>query len=654
MEQEKDLEVYEAEVVEEKKSKGLAYKLKNIKTKYIIIVAIIAAVAVAAGIFGKKDEGQQAKMTTELVAAQRRDIKNTVTGASVIEPKDSYSVTARITGEILEDTFNEGDIVKKGDVLYKVDAESAEKSVKTAQNSLEKAKRNYQEIVEDSNNLAIKSDIAGKVSEVLVKKGDNVNSGTKIANVYSDTYMKVRLPFNENDVSAISIGATAEVTIAGTGNEIFGRVTQISTASTSTQSHAIVKYVTIEVKNPGALTTNDSGTAIVNGVACSNSAMFEYTDETVIEAKASGKVEAIYIDTQDKVSKGQIVVRLASDDIADKLKDAKTEVDEAELRLEDAKDNLADYTITAPIDGTIVIKNKKAGDNMMSGSNSSDSNSMAEIYDLSSLKFQMDVDETDVKKVKVGQTVTITADAVIGEFYGKVTKVGIDGTSSNGVTTYPINVEIKEYGELLPGMNITAEIVVEEANGVLAIPVSAVHRGGVVYVKDDGKSDDKAEGKTPQGEKPEGMPVGMKGSANGEKPQMPQGERPQRTQGEMPQRPQGTQNAQKSEKADDSKMPQGGNRSNVPEGYKAVRVELGINDLEYIEVISGLQEGQEVLVQSVAQTTNTKSQQQMMPGMGGGMPGMGGNRMGGQMGGNRMGGTNNRMGNTGNRMGGMR
>jgi len=101
-------------------------------------------------------------------------------------------------------------------------------------------------------------------------------------------------------------------------------------------------------------------------------------------------------------------------------------------------------------------------------------------------------------------------------------------------------------------------------------------------------------------------------------------------------------------------MPQTGNRSNVPEGYKAVRVELGINDLEYIEVISGLQEGQEVLVQSVAQTTNTKSQQQMMPGMGGGMPGMGGNRMGGQMGGNRMGGTNNRMGNTGNRMGGMR
>lgn len=628
MEREKDLEVVETKVIEEKqgKIKALTSKLKNIrpKKKYIIIaVIVIAAIVAAVLIFGKGKGNEQAQMTTELVAAERRDIKNSVTGASVIEPKDSYSVTARITGEILEDTFNEGDIVKKGDVLYKVDDESAQKSVTSAQNSLEKAKRNYQEVVDDSNNLAVKSEISGKVSEVLVKKGDNVNSGTKIANVYSDTYMKIRLPFNENDVSAISVGATAEVTVAGTGNEIFGKVTQISTATTSTQSHAIVRYVTIEVKNPGALTTNDSGTAIVNGVACSNSEKFEYTEETTIEAKASGKVDAIYIDTQDKVAKGQIVVRLSSDDIATKLKDAKIEVDEAELKLEDAKDNLADYTITAPIDGTIVTKNKKAGDNMMNGSNSSDSSSMAEIYDLSSLKFQMDVDETDVKKVQVGQTVTITADAVEGEFYGEVTKVGIDGTSSNGVTTYPIDVEIKEYGELLPGMNITADIVVEEATDVLAIPVSAVQRGNVVYIKDDGKSDEKSEEKAPQrgkGERPEGM-------SNGE---MPQGERPQRVQGEMPQRPEGTQGGEKAE------MPQSGKRSNVPEGYKAVRVELGINDLEYIEVISGLEEGQEVLVQSVAQTSNMQNQQrqQMMPGMGGRPMG---NMGGGSMGGNRSG-----------------
>ena len=86
-------------------------------------------------------------------------------------------------------------------------------------------------------------------------------------------------------------------------------------------------------------------------------------------------------------------------------------------------------------------------------------------------------------------------------------------------------------------------------------------------------------------------------------------------------------------------MPQGGRRANVPEGYKAIRVELGINDLEYIEVISGLEEGQEVLVQSVAQTSNTQTQQQqqMMPGMGGRpMGGMGGNR-GGMSGGNRSG-----------------
>ena len=195
------------------------------------------------------------------------------------------------------------------------------------------------------------------------------------------------------------------------------------------------------------------------------------------------------------------------------------------MKLDNAKDTLDDYTITAPIDGTIVTKNKKAGDNMMSGTSAAESNSMADIYDLSSLKFQLSVDETEVDKVKVGQSVSVTADAVEGEFVGEVTKVGIDGTSSNGVTTYPVDVEIKKYGTLLPGMNITAEIVVEEATGVLSIPVSAVQRGSVVYVKDDGVAPTETEKENKVKNRDE-KPVPPTGPVTaGERQQVPQSEK---------------------------------------------------------------------------------------------------------------------------------
>ena len=63
---------------------------------------------------------------------------------------------------------------------------------------------------------------------------------------------------------------------------------------------------------------------------------------------------------------------------------------------------------------------------------------------MSVLKVQITVDESEIHDVEVGQDVQITADAAKGMFVGKVTKVGINGTSANGVTTYPVDIEIAE------------------------------------------------------------------------------------------------------------------------------------------------------------------------------------------------------------------
>ena len=71
------------------------------------------------------------------------------------------------------------------------------------------------------------------------------------------------------------------------------------------------------------------------------------------------------------------------------------------------------------------------------------------------------------------------------KFNGVITEIGITGTTQSSVTTYPVTVVIDEYEGLLPGMNVTAEIVLEEAENVIVVPVSAVSRGNVVLVKED-------------------------------------------------------------------------------------------------------------------------------------------------------------------------
>ena len=98
----------------------------------------------------------------------------------------------------------------------------------------------------------------------------------------------------------------------------------------------------------------------------------------------------------------------------------------------------------------------------------------------------MSVDELDVGRVKVGQTVNITADAIEGKtFTGKVTNISLESSQSNGVTNYPVTVTLDEVGDLLPGMNVDGTIILDQVDNALMIPVDSLMRGNRVYVKDD-------------------------------------------------------------------------------------------------------------------------------------------------------------------------
>jgi HlyD family secretion protein len=170
-------------------------------------------------------------------------------------------------------------------------------------------------------------------------------------------------------------------------------------------------------------------------------------------------------------------------DAATSLESARISLEDARLSLQSAEDALDSYTITSPISGTVIEKNYKAGDTL----DATSTNYLAVIYDLSYLKFEMQVDETYIGSIQVGQSVTVTADALEGQsFTGTVSKVNINGTTAGGVTSYPVTVIIDDPGDLLPGMNVSADILVEQVAGALVVPVEAVARGNTVLIPGDG------------------------------------------------------------------------------------------------------------------------------------------------------------------------
>ncbi len=118
-----------------------------------------------------------------------------------------------------------------------------------------------------------------------------------------------------------------------------------------------------------------------------------------------------------------------------------------------------------------------------------------------------------LKNVKTGQKVTITTDVTDKEYTGVVENISVNGTAgSNGVTTYPVKVNIIDFDDaLLPGMNVEANIIISSVHNVLAIPVSNLNRGNTVY----GVKGDKTEenDKAPEGYKTVSVTTG---SSDGE------------------------------------------------------------------------------------------------------------------------------------------
>lgn len=467
--------------------KKIGQFIKNHKVwSVIIILAIIAGIAIPVTRNKKKDDTAQ---VSNEATVERRDIKSVITGSSTIEPNKEYSITSLVSGEITEAPFEEGDIVTKGQLMYKFDSSSMETSITSADIGIEKAEQSYQDTLDETKDAYIKSDISGTVNEVLVKAGETVGAGTKIATVSDTSVLKAKVPFNAADASNIYTGNSATLTLVGTGSVLYGTVTHVGSASQALNGHMNVCYVTIEVRNPGAVNTGDSVTAMIGSIACNDVGKFEPTEERTITAKASGTLSALYISENDSVSKNA-TVGIIDMEYDSKLNSARLSVEDSKLSKEKLENQLKDYSITAPISGKVITKNLSAGDKYeMSNSSVKE---LALIYDMSSLCFTLNVDELDVKNISVGQAVTITADACEGTVYnGIVENVSISGTTSNGVTTYPVKVRINDFDDyLLPGMNIEAEITVSSAENVLTVPVNAVNRGDIVYVKGN-KTDDK-------------------------------------------------------------------------------------------------------------------------------------------------------------------
>ena len=447
-----------------------------------ILIALLVVAVVVAGCMSRtaKNINSQLGSTYLVASAMRQDLTVAVSGTATLQPADAYNVTTLLSGEIVDAPFEEGDLVSKDTLLFSLDSSDAQSSVDRANISVEQAQLSYNQAKEAVNPTAT---LTGTINELYVRDGESVSAGSPLAQIVASTDLSIDFLFPYADPSNFYVGQIATVFVGDFDDSIQGTVTSVSDSNAVTSNGMSGCSVRVEMKNPGIVSDSYTASAVIGNYTSYGDAAIHMGASSTVYATASGTVRDMKKLAGSTVRQGEVLCTIDSESARTQLENARLNLQNAQLAASSTADNLDDYSIESPIAGTIIEKNFKAGDKV-EGINSGN---LAVVFDLSYLKMEMAVDELDIGKVQVGQTVEITADALTGQtFTGVVDKVSINGTTSGGATTYPVTIVIEDYGDLKPGMNVSAKIIGEVISDALCIPVDAVSRGNVVTVPGPG------------------------------------------------------------------------------------------------------------------------------------------------------------------------
>jgi HlyD family secretion protein len=162
---------------------------------------------------------------------------------------------------------------------------------------------------------------------------------------------------------------------------------------------------------------------------------------------------------------------------------------QAQMAVRSAQVNLDAAHLTAPFSGTVTEVAGMLGDQVLPGAKA------FRIDDLSQMKVDVQVSEVDINSVQVGQSVTLTFDAVSGKTYtGQVVDVAQAGNSVQGAVNFTVTVELTDADEKVkPGMTAAVTIIVKQIEDVLLVPnraVRLVDNQRVVYILRNGMAEE--------------------------------------------------------------------------------------------------------------------------------------------------------------------
>jgi len=507
---------------------------KKITSGIIIILLIIG------GFYGYKAlKGETTETRYVLAAVEKGTLIASVSGSGQISVLNQVDIKPKVSGDIVWLNATIGQNVGEGQALFSLDSSDAQKAVADAEFDLTQAKLQFNK---DTAQAPIDYE---RTLESLQKYKDNLETEYENTfNTISSTFLD--LPAVMTGLQNILYGTTLETRTGQMNLTVYKNLFSLeedrklvsTLADIAEKDYKIArdnydkgfldfKNITRYSEKPVLESlldeTSDTATSVSQAVKSELNLLSSITD---IAEKRSVTLNSLIITYQNNLKSylstaNSNVSSLSSQErtLADtketiinterdieilkignpegdnplSLQTAQNNLKKKETSLADLKTALADYSVRAPFTGVIAKVNSKKGDSVSSGT------ALATIITKQRVA-EISLNEVDAAKVKVGQKVTLTFDAVENlSITGEVAEMDTLGTVSQGVVTYAVKIIFDTQDERVkPGMSVSAVIITDVKQDVLMIPNSAVKSSGdtqyVEFIEGTAVSDSGATG----------------------------------------------------------------------------------------------------------------------------------------------------------------
>ena len=492
--------------------------------KFVSSIVVIAVALIGYWGYGKltSTAGQTLYV---LGTVQTNTVISTVSGSGQVLPSNQVDIKAKVSADVISVLVKEGQSVKAGQAIAYLDPTKARQAVQSAQTALDSARLALEKLQQPADTLTLL-----QAQDALIKaqqsKQDAENS---LAKDYNDGFTQTSSLFL--DLSNVLTGLNSVLfsydrTLGGVNQQNIDYYTNSiakfderatayhddaqtkyadaktaydktftdyqatdRTSATSTienlmqESYTTTKMISAAVKSALNLIQLYQNAYSSHGISLAATSNTHITNLGSYNSTVNSNLASLF-SFLSSIKSDEIAIATAVNSIAESqasLDKTKAGADPLDLRssqitvqdrqdsLANAQATLADYTVRAPFDGTVAKVDIKKGDSSSGGTVAATLITQQQIAQLS-------LNEVDAAKVKTGQRVTLTFDAIDGlSLTGKVVSVDTLGTVTQGVVSYSVEIALDtQDARVKPGMTVNADIQTDVHQNVLTVPSSAV------------------------------------------------------------------------------------------------------------------------------------------------------------------------------------